>query len=93
MATIPPETAKIGPARDRRVWLERRAFELSRTCPVDQMNPVDCPLFGVRGLPARDRRTWINRLSDDELAYLATYHGCCYAVKIAGGAPGRAPGP
>jgi hypothetical protein len=69
------------PRRDRRAWLERRAYELSKRCPIGRTNPVNCPLYGLRPLPAVERKTWIHRLSDEELEYLATYHTCCFAEK------------
>lgn len=74
---------KRGPARDRRGWLEREAYELSKHCPIDHSNPADCPLCGLRPLPATARRAWIHRLTDEELEYLVTYHTCCCAVKTA----------
>ena len=74
---------KIGPARNPRVELERRAFELSKRCPAAQSNPGECPLFGLRPMLARERRAWIHQLSDDELVYLVAYHRACFAEKIA----------
>lgn len=85
MAPTSTKKKRIGPVRDRRVWLERRAFALSKKCPAAPRNPVDCPLFGLRPLPARIRKAWIARLSDEELEYLATYHTCCYAEKTVAG--------
>jgi hypothetical protein len=81
MAENTPVKKIAGPRRNRRVWLERRALELSRNCPVDLGNPVDCPLFGLRPLPAPERKVWIARLKDDELEYLASYHACCHAER------------
>ena len=83
MDPITTKKKRIGPVRDRRVWLERRAFALSKHCPVEPRNPVECPLFGLRPLPARERKAWIAKLTDEELEYLATYHTCCYAEKTA----------
>lgn len=80
-----PKNEKIGPVCDRRVWLEQRAVELSKHCPADLSNPSDCPLCGLRPLSARARRIWIQKLTDKELEYMATYHGTCYAEKIATG--------
>jgi hypothetical protein len=77
-----PVRQKRGPVRDRRVWLERRAFELSKACPAEPANPCDCPLCELRPKPARERKAWISGLSDDELEYLASYHGCCYEEKL-----------
>ena len=83
MAPITTPKKKIGPVRDRRGWLERRAFELSKDCPAEHSNPDNCPLFGLRPLLSRERRAWIRNLTDDDLEYLATYHACCYAEKAA----------
>jgi len=83
---MPPLTTRekrIDPVRDRRVWLEREAFALSKTCPADHTNPVNCPLCDLRPLPLHERRDWICRLSDEELEYLATYHRSCFAHKMA----------
>ena len=88
MALKPKKEPKIAPSRNRRVWLERRAFELSNNCPAEHSNPLNCPLFGLRPLRAEARRVWISGLSDDELEYLATYHVCCYAEKTAHHAAG-----
>jgi hypothetical protein len=79
--TSPQLKSKAGPARDRRVWLERRAFELSKFCPKGHSNPASCPLCGLRPRPARERRAWLHQLTDDELEYLASYHKTCYAMK------------
>ncbi len=83
MALLPKKRPKIGPVCNRRAWLERRAFELSKHCPAEPSNPLDCPLYGLRPLAARARRVWIHGLSDAELEYLSTYHVCCYAEKMA----------
>lgn len=83
---MPPATTKeirIDPVRDRRVWLEREAFALSKTCPADHTNPVECPLCDLRPLPLHERREWIGHLSDEELEYLASYHRACFAQKMA----------
>ena len=81
MAPKSTKRKRIGPVRDRRVWLERRALELSGNCPAERSNPVDCPLFGLRPLLLRERKTWIAKLTDEELEYLASYHTCCYTEK------------
>lgn len=72
-----------GPVQPRRSWLEDRAFELSKTCPVEHGNPVECPLSDLRRLDAGQRRKWIQRLTVEELEYLASYHACCSTVKSA----------
>ena len=43
------------------------------TCPADQCNPPECPLFRVRKLGRAQRRRWFNALSEDDLKYLASY--------------------
>ena len=66
---------------DRRSELEKLAFALSKTCPIERLNPRNCPLFDLRPLGARDRRSWIRQLTLDELEYLATYHYFCATEK------------
>ncbi len=78
-----PTLKRRGPSRDRRGWLEREAYELSKHCPVDESNPKDCPLCRLRPLSAEERKTWIHELTDDELEYLVSYHSCCCAVRMA----------
>jgi hypothetical protein len=73
---------RIGPEEDRRVWLERSAYVLSRQCPFDGTNPPSCPLHGLRFLGEAERLEWLSCLSDDELEYLAAYHLCCISEKI-----------
>jgi len=50
---------------------------LTFACPYDQGNPSECPLCEVRGLPVRRRVTWVKMLTDDDLAFLETYHQIC----------------
>lgn len=78
-----PTPQSRGPSRDRRGWLEREAYELSKHCPLDRSNPAECPLYDLRPMSAAARKAWIHRLTDDELEYLVTYHTCCGAVKTA----------
>jgi len=68
-------------ADDRRSELEKLAFVLSKTCPIERLNPRNCPLFDLRPLGARDRRIWIHQLSLEELEYLTTYHHFCATEK------------
>ncbi len=83
MPPITTEKNQTETQRDRRIWLEREAFALSKTCPADHANPKDCPLCDLRPLPIIERRAWISQLSDEELEYLSTYHASCYANKTA----------
>jgi hypothetical protein len=69
------------PEYDRRGWLERQVFALTRECPVDHGNPTFCPLHGLRPEGEDFRRRWIHGLSDAELEYLARYHSCCLHVR------------
>lgn len=66
-------------------------------CPVDQCNPVDCPLFALRKMERREREQWFEALNEADLGYLAAYHYECQnlsfgvsvgAVGHRGGAPG-----
>jgi len=77
------KTKALVSADGRRSRLEKLAFLLSKTCPVEQSNPRNCPLFDLRPLAARERRAWIRRLTLDELEYLSTYHQLCAADKEA----------
>lgn len=79
---LAPLHGRIGPREDRRVWLERLAFALSRHCPFDGTNPPDCPLSGLRLLGDAERLEWLSFLSDEELDYLAAYHLCCISEKM-----------
>ena len=64
-----------------RTKLERQAMALSKRCPVDRSNPINCPLCDLRLLGARDRRGWVRALTLEDLQYLSLYHHCCAAVK------------
>ena len=64
-----------------RTKLERQAMALSKRCPVDRSNPINCPLCDLRLLGPRDRCGWVHALTLDELQYLVLYHVSCAAVK------------
>ena len=51
-------------------------------CPFDKSNPCDCPLSRVRELNPKDRVQWFKALSEEDLAYLASYHQVCLAIKV-----------
>lgn len=57
-------------------------MDLSKRCPVDRLNPINCPLYDLRLLDARDRRVWVHALTLEELHYLALYHVSCAAIKM-----------
>jgi hypothetical protein len=58
-------------------------MEVIDVCPVDQCNPVDCPLFALRKLPRRERLRWFKALNTTDLRYLADYHKVCMGLKLA----------
>jgi len=61
--------------------LRNNALRLAKHCPVDQTNPDDCPLHGVRQQgPARSCQ-WINALTGDDLGYLSAYHAICERIR------------
>lgn len=66
----------------RRSELLDALLQVAMSCPVDHTNPVDCPLFLIRKIDLTERIQWFNSLSDDELNYLASYHGICLKTKI-----------
>jgi len=57
-------------------------LHVAMSCPVDLTNPVDCPLFLMRQLDLPERIQWFNALTDDDLAYLASYHCVCMKNKM-----------
>lgn len=68
--------------RRKRNELLANLSELSKACPFHQHNPEDCPLFPLRRLNAAKRQAWFNALSEEDLAYLATYHHVCLRLKL-----------
>lgn len=57
-------------------------LSLALTCPVEQCNPQDCPLYNVRQLELPQRLQWFRELSDDDLAYLNAYHFVCMKTRL-----------
>lgn len=57
--------------------LRREMSGLLDRCPVEDLNPEDCPLFKVRRLDRASRRRWFDALSTEDLRYLAAYHYTC----------------
>jgi hypothetical protein len=62
--------------------LRDNLVELVKACPVDQSNPDDCPLYPLRRMRPTRRLHWFNTLTEDDLAYLASYHQICLTVKV-----------
>ena len=56
--------------------------ELINICPVDQCNPVDCPLFPLRKMNYGRRLEWFALLERADLEYLAVYHYVCMNIKL-----------
>jgi hypothetical protein len=71
-------------AQPRRQHDELRASlsALMDCCPVDQCNPVDCPLFALRKMERREREQWFEALNEADLKYLAAYHYVCQNLRI-----------
>ena len=42
----------------------------------------ECPLFAVRQLPPGERAAWFDRLSEEDLTYLAAYHHVYWGLKM-----------
>ena len=74
--TVNPKSEKAKAA------LRDSALSLTQHCPVDESNPDDCPLHGVRQLGPVRSCQWIRELSEDDLGYLNAYHNVCAAIKI-----------
>lgn len=69
------------PVKGTRKTLERKAIFLSKYCPVDRKNPVQCPLCNLRKMNARDRRLWVHGLTLGDLRYLVLYHATCSIIR------------
>ena len=63
--------------------LRANLLSLTKTCPVDEGNPEDCPLYLLRKMKPKQRLQWFNALDGDDLVYLATYHHDCMNIKVA----------
>ena len=57
-------------------------LEVSKSCPVEQCNPKDCPLFPLRKLSPKRRVQWLQALDEEDLKYLAAYHYICLSTKM-----------
>jgi len=78
----PPPLMKIkklpfSPAEE----LRTRLLEVVNTCPVEQCNPADCPLYRLREWDLSRRLRWLNALNRADLEYLAAYHHVCQLAK------------
>jgi len=62
--------------------LRASLLELLNTCPVEQCNPADCPLFSLRQKNYRQRLLWFCALGREDLEYLAAYHHVCMNLKL-----------
>jgi hypothetical protein len=56
---------------------------LTKRCPVDHCNPVDCLLFSVRNLKPSARLLWLRAVTEEDLDFIAAYHHVCMKVKLA----------
>jgi hypothetical protein len=62
--------------------LRANLLELTEACPFHHANPEDCPLFRLRKMKPRKCLQWFNALTENDLAYLASYHRVCFATKV-----------
>ena len=63
--------------------LRAEVFSLAESCPIDECNPEDCPMYNFRKLKHPQRLHWLNALSQEELAYLIAYHDICLNARLA----------
>ena len=62
--------------------LHGKIVALSVACPVDECNPVECPLHEVRKMTLRERYEWSKSISEDEAIKLVQHHIKCVEEKI-----------
>jgi hypothetical protein len=77
------DTAALKTASQRgKDELRANLISLAEACPVDECNPVDCPLYLLRKMKPKQRLQWFNALDEEDLLYLATYHHICMNIKV-----------
>ena len=74
--------------RQDRAELMDSILQVAMACPADQSTPADCPLFAVRKMSLPRRINWLHSLTDDDLAYLASYHCVCMKTRLEAFQPG-----
>jgi len=67
----------------RKDQLRARLIGLTKRCPVDQCNPVDCLLVSVRKMKPSARLLWLRAVTEEDLDFIAAYHHVCMKVKLA----------
>lgn len=65
----------------QRQYLQVKVFGLSLACPFDQGNPCDCPLHEIRKKKLEEKIKWLNKLSDEGVLNILTYHQICLGEK------------
>ena len=78
-AIASPPAPKSQPARLR--WLNHQLEQFLPTCPWEQRNPKECPLYKLRKRNASTVAKWIDGLTIGDKEYLVLYHKCCLAIK------------
>jgi hypothetical protein len=68
------------PPKDRQALIAY-VVGLAVACPINQDNPVDCPLHELRSQSFQDRLKWVKALDDESLYLLAQHHCSCLAAK------------
>ena len=66
-------------------------LSLIKSCPVNENNPKDCPLYPLRMMKPRQRLQWFNTLNKADLVYLASYHHVCMNIRVALKSAGKFP--
>ena len=66
----------------KRAELRDNVLSLAMSCPVNDCNPEECPLYHIRHLDLDERLEWFKNLSDEELIYLNAYHFVCMKTRL-----------
>jgi len=61
--------------------LRFKLLRLLESCPFDETNAEDCPLFPLRKMKPARRLQWVDALTEDDLGYLANYHRVCLTIR------------
>ncbi len=70
-------------SQSRKDELRASLYSLAETCPVEECNLEECPLFKVRKMKRMERLMWFDALNEQDLVYLNTYHHICLNSKLA----------
>lgn len=54
---------------------------LTVACPLNQCNPDDCALSGIRKKALQERFSWVESLTEDEVVEILENHSVCLRTK------------